>query len=76
MRKKGPRRANCGIRIVDWGSAAYAQATGYVSNRLDVSANHIFPWRVPMPGSIRTYDQAAMDAKDRLFPVLEEVFGR
>jgi hypothetical protein len=48
-------------------------ATGYISNRLDVPT---FPWRVPQPGSIKTYTQEAVDKKDDLFPILTEVFGR
>jgi iron(III) transport system substrate-binding protein len=58
------------------GQTAYAQATGYVSSRLDVPTDHTFPWRVPAPGSVKTYDQQAMDVKDELTPLLVELFGR
>lgn len=58
------------------GQTFYAKASGTVSSRLDVPADHTFPWRVPVPGAIKSYDVAAMDSKDRLMPLLEEVFGR
>ncbi|HSE87421.1 MAG TPA: extracellular solute-binding protein [Candidatus Binatia bacterium] len=58
------------------GQTLYARATGYISNRLDVPTDHTFPWRVPQPGSIKTYTQEAIDKKDDLFPILTEVFGR
>jgi hypothetical protein len=51
-------------------------ATGYISNHLDVPTDHTFLWRVPQPGSIKTYTQEAVDKKDDLFPILTEVFGR
>lgn len=58
------------------GQTAFARATGYVSARLDASTDHALPWRVPLPGAIKTYDQEAMDVRDRLVrPLLEEVFG-
>lgn len=58
------------------GQTIYARATGYISNRLDVPTDHAAPWRVPQPGSIKTYTQEAIDKKDDLFPILTEVFGR
>jgi iron(III) transport system substrate-binding protein len=58
------------------GQTIYAHATGYISNRLDVPTDHAAPWRVPQPGSIKTYTQEAIDKKDDLFPILTEVFGR
>jgi ABC-type Fe3+ transport system substrate-binding protein len=58
------------------GQTIYARATGYISNRLDVPTDHTAPWRVPQPGSIKTYTQEAIDKKDDLFPILAEVFGR
>ena len=58
------------------GQTIYARATGYISNRLDVPTDHAAPWRVPQPGSIKTYTQEAVDKKDDLFPILTEVFGR
>jgi iron(III) transport system substrate-binding protein len=58
------------------GQTINARATGYISNRLDVPTDHAAPWRVPQPGSIKTYTQEAIDKKDDLFPILTEVFGR
>jgi iron(III) transport system substrate-binding protein len=58
------------------GQTIYARATGYISNRLDVPTDHSAPWRVPQPGSIKTYTQEAIDKKHELFPILTEVFGR
>jgi iron(III) transport system substrate-binding protein len=58
------------------GQTLYARATGYISNRLDVPTDHAAPWRVPQPGSIKTYTQEAIDKKDELSPILIEVFGR
>jgi iron(III) transport system substrate-binding protein len=58
------------------GQTINARATGYISNRLDVPTDHAAPWRVPQPGSIKTYTREAIDKKDDLFPILAEVFGR
>ncbi len=56
------------------GQTDFAQANGYISARLDVPTDHS-PWRVPIPRSIKTYNQAAMDVKDDLQVVLKEAFG-
>lgn len=58
------------------GQTAFSRATGYVSNRSDVPIDHVSPWRVPLPGSIKTYTQEAMKVKDPLLSLLHEVFGR
>jgi iron(III) transport system substrate-binding protein len=58
------------------GQTIYARATGYISNRLDVPTDHAAPWRVPQPGSIKTYTKEAIDKKNDLFPILAEAFGR
>src|SRR5215510_8926021 len=57
------------------GQTAFARANGYVSARLDVPTDHTEPWRVPLPGAIKTYTKAAMQVKDNLQPLLQEVFG-
>ena len=57
------------------GQTAFARHTGYISARLDVPTDHS-PWRVPIPGSIKTYDQAAMDVKEDMLAVFKEAFGR
>jgi iron(III) transport system substrate-binding protein len=57
------------------GQTVFARANGYVSARLDVPTDHTEPWRVPLPGAIKTYTKAAMQVKDNLQPLLLEVFG-
>ena len=58
------------------GQTAFSRATGYVSNRSDAPIDHVAPWRVPLPGSIKTYTQEAMKVKEPLLSLLYEVFGR
>jgi iron(III) transport system substrate-binding protein len=57
------------------GQTIFARANGYISARLDVPTDHTEPWRVPLPGAIKTYTKAAMQVKDSLQPLLQEVFG-
>jgi len=57
------------------GQAVFARASGYVSARADVPSDHTEPWRVPQPGAIKTYTKAAMQVRDNLMPLLNEVFG-
>jgi len=57
------------------GQTIFARANGYVSARLDAPTDHTEPWRVPLPGAIKTYTKAAMQAKEKLQPLLQEVFG-
>jgi len=57
------------------GQTVFTRASGYVSARVDVPADHTEPWRVPQPGAIKTYTKAAMQVKDKLMPLLNEVFG-
>jgi iron(III) transport system substrate-binding protein len=57
------------------GQTMFARANGYVSGRLDVPTYHTEPWRVPMPGAIKTYTKAALQVKDNLQPLLQEIFG-
>jgi hypothetical protein len=40
------------------------------------ATDHAAPWRVPQRGSIKTYTQDAINKKDDLFSILNEVFGR
>jgi ABC-type Fe3+ transport system substrate-binding protein len=57
------------------GQTVFTRANGYVSARLDVPTDHAEPWRIPQPGAIKTYTKAAMQLKDKLIPLLHEVFG-
>jgi ABC-type Fe3+ transport system substrate-binding protein len=58
------------------GQTRFARANGYVSARLDVPTDHTEPWRVPLPGAIKTYDQAAMQVRDEVQSVLKEALSR
>ena len=65
---------------LDWllskeGQTDFARATGYISSRVVVPTDHTFPWRVPQPGAIKTYDQNAMDTRDPVLAIATEVFG-
>lgn len=51
-------------------------ATGYVSGRVDVPSDHVAPWRVPIPGSVKTYTREAMSAKEPLVTLLREALPR
>jgi ABC-type Fe3+ transport system substrate-binding protein len=57
------------------GQTIFARANGYISARLDVPTDHTEPWRVPLPGAIKTYTKSAMQVKDNLQSLLQEVFG-
>jgi len=57
------------------GQTVFARASGYVSGRLDVPSDHTESWRVPQAGAIKTYNRAAMQVKDKLMPLLTEIFG-
>jgi len=58
------------------GQTIFARANGYVSARIDVPTDHTEPWRVPLPGAIKTYTQAAMQVRDDVQALLKEVLGR
>jgi ABC-type Fe3+ transport system substrate-binding protein len=78
---KNAPQPNAAKVYVNWllskeGQTVFAQNMGYVSARKDVSTDHVAPWRVPQPGAIRTYTPEAMRTRDRLMPLLEEIFGR
>jgi iron(III) transport system substrate-binding protein len=57
------------------GQTLFVEATGYISNRLDVTTEHALPWRVPIPGAIKSYDKRAADSRDALQAVLAEALG-
>jgi len=57
------------------GQEGFARVNGYISARLDVPTDHS-PWRVPIPGSIKTYTQQALDIKDELTALFKEAFKR
>jgi iron(III) transport system substrate-binding protein len=76
-----PPHPNAAKVYINWllskeGQTSYVRATGYISNRLDVPTDHAAPWRVPQPGSIKTYTKEAIDKRDELSPILTEIFGR
>jgi len=53
------------------GQTAYALLNGNISTRLDVPTGQSL-WRVPIPGSIKTYTRAAQDVKDDLLALLKK----
>ena len=58
------------------GQSYFPKNMGYVSARRDVSTDHTFPWRVPQPGAIKTYDEHAMMMKKKVRALVREVFRR
>lgn len=57
------------------GQSIFARANGYVSARLDVPTDHTEPWKVPLPGAIKTYTPAAMKVRNNVDSLLKEVLG-
>jgi ABC-type Fe3+ transport system substrate-binding protein len=57
------------------GQTTFARANGYVSARLDVPTDHTEPWRVPLPGAIKTYTKAAMQVRGTVQGLAKEVLG-
>ncbi|MBM2810661.1 MAG: Extracellular solute-binding protein [Chloroflexi bacterium] len=57
------------------GQTGFAKASGYVSSRVDVPTDHAAPWRVPLPNSIKTYTIEAVQAREKVVELLQEVFG-
>ena len=73
-------RQNAAKVYLNWllsreGQEGFAKVNGYISARLDVPTDHS-PWRVPIPGSIKTYTRQAIDSKDELVALFKEAFGR
>jgi ABC-type Fe3+ transport system substrate-binding protein len=59
------------------GQTHFVRATGYVSNRLDVPADHAAAWRVPQPGAVKTYGIAVRrDIRAKVVPLVQEIFGK
>ena len=44
-------------------------------SRVDVPADHTEPWRIPQPGAIKTYTKEAMHVREKMMPLLNEIFG-
>jgi len=57
------------------GQTGFARVNGYISARLDVPTDHS-PWRVPIPGAIKTYTPQAMEVKEPLTNLLKELWGQ
>jgi iron(III) transport system substrate-binding protein len=53
---------------------AYAKANVFTDARADVNADWVEPWRVPAPNAIRTDGEAGVAAREKLIPLLKEVF--
>jgi len=75
-----PAHPNAAKVYVNWllgkeGQTEFSRGSGYVSSRTDVPTDHALPWRVPAPGAIKTYDRNAVETRELLIPLLEEIFG-
>jgi iron(III) transport system substrate-binding protein len=58
------------------GQTVFAQAQGYVSARADVPVPEgTAPWRVPLPGAIKTYDTHAIDARTAMLAIVQDAFS-
>jgi iron(III) transport system substrate-binding protein len=57
------------------GQTGFTKASGYVSARMDVPTDHAAPWRVPQPNAIKTYTVEAVQAREKVIELLQEVFG-
>ena len=71
---------NAATVYINWllsksGQSDFANANGYVSARVDVPPPQDQEVHVPVPGAMKSYDQAAIDAKPKLQALLKEVFG-
>jgi len=76
-----PPHPNAAKLYLNWflskeGQTVFARAMGYVSSRLDVPTDHALAWRVPQPGAIKTYTTEAIKVREKLLPLLTELFGR
>jgi len=76
-----PAHPNAAKVYINWllskeGQTTFVRPMGYVSRRLDVPTDHVPEWRIPIPGSIKTYTQTSLEASERLRPFLLEVLGR
>ena len=71
-----PRRVYINWLLSKEGQTAFAQASGYISSRLDVPTDHA-AWPVTVPGAIKTYTiEATTTIKDKVLAVLKEAFGK
>jgi iron(III) transport system substrate-binding protein len=76
-----PANPNAARVYLNWllsqeGQTAYARGSGYVSARTDVPTDHALPWRVPIPGSIKTYGlEIARVQQEQVLPLMRELFG-
>lgn len=78
---KGAPHPNAAKVYINWllspdGQSIFPKMMGYVSARRDVSTDHTFPWRVPQPGAIKTYDERAMKIKNKVRALVRDVFRR
>ncbi len=76
-----PPHPNAAKVFVNWlltkeGQAVFAQAQGYVSARADVPLPEgTAPWRVPLPGAIKTYDTHAIDSRNAMLQIVQDAFA-
>ena len=59
------------------GQISIVRASGYISNRVDVPTDHTRAWRIPRPGSIKTYGLGPRKiAREKMIPFVRGVLGR
>jgi len=59
------------------GQTEFVRATGYISARLDVPTDHAPHWKVPVPGSIKTYGLPARAImRKEMVPFLRKIMQR
>ena len=58
------------------GQNIFSRKMGYVSDRVDASTDHTYPWRIPKPGAIKTYNEEAMRKKKDVIALVRKVFRR
>jgi ABC-type Fe3+ transport system substrate-binding protein len=78
---KNAPNANAAKIYLNWlltqeGQTIFARTMGYVSTRKDVPIDHVPSWRIPKPSSPRTDTPEAIEIRNRLRPILVEIFGR
>jgi len=57
------------------GQTEFARAQGYASRRVDVPTDHLESWMLPEEGLWVSYDEDAVELKDKVGTLLKEVFG-
>ncbi|MBI2756836.1 MAG: extracellular solute-binding protein [Chloroflexi bacterium] len=75
-----PAHSNAAKVFINWllskeGQTIFVQTQDFVSSRVDVPTDTVEPWRVPLPGAIKTYTQQAIELREPLFAILNEALA-